>query len=77
MAEHWHSNKTQIFWTCKTLIEWRTINHIDEISRASGWRLDAITYRLRPRFVCRKSKRGRLSGRPTSRARVRMGNYAR
>lgn len=47
MANHWHSNRTQIYWTCKALVQGRTINHMDEIGEAQGWRLGAIIHNLR------------------------------
>ncbi|MDG1406610.1 MAG: hypothetical protein P8Q50_01985 [Octadecabacter sp.] len=47
MANHWHSNRTQIYWTCKALTQGRTINHMDEIGEARGWRLGAIIHNLR------------------------------
>ncbi len=43
----WHSSPTQVFWTCKSLIEGREINHRTEIRELKGWRLAAITERLR------------------------------
>ncbi len=46
----WHSNKTQVFWTCQALLQGRTINHMDEIGEARGWRLGAIIHRLRSEF---------------------------
>lgn len=42
MANHWHSNRTQIFWTCKALIQGRVI--------VDGWRLGAITHDLRSQY---------------------------
>ncbi|MDF2233031.1 hypothetical protein P2H44_10750 [Albimonas sp. CAU 1670] len=50
MTEHWHSNKTQIYWTCRALSGGRTINHLDEIGEARGWRLGAIIHTLRTRY---------------------------
>lgn len=50
MAKHWYSNKTQIFWTCKALLGGRTINHMDEIGEARGWRLGAIIHNLRQKY---------------------------
>ncbi|UTS79398.1 hypothetical protein [Phaeobacter piscinae] len=47
MTKHWHSNKTQIYWTCKALAQGRTINHMDEIGEVQGWRLGAIIHILR------------------------------
>lgn len=50
MANHWHSNRTQIYWTCKALVLGRTINHMDEIGEARGWRLGAIIHNLRNKY---------------------------
>jgi hypothetical protein len=50
MANHWHSNKTQVYWTCKALIDGRTINHMDEIGEVQGWRLGAIIHNLRHKY---------------------------
>lgn len=50
MAKHWHSNKTQVYWTCKALIDGRTINHMDEIGEVQGWRLGAIIHNLRQKY---------------------------
>ena len=46
----WYSNPTQVFWTAKALIEGRTITHKTEIREIKGWRLAAITERLRREF---------------------------
>lgn len=43
----WYSNKTQVFWTCKALIDGRTINHRTEIREVKGWRLGAIIHVLK------------------------------
>lgn len=50
MAKHWHSSETQIFWTCKALIEGRVISHKTEIREVKGWRLAAIVHRLKDEF---------------------------
>lgn len=50
MTDRWYSNKTQIFWTCKALIEGRTINHMDEIGEVRGWRLGAIIHNLKRQY---------------------------
>lgn len=50
MANHWHSNPTQIFWTCKALIQGRIITHKDEIGEVNGWRLGAIIHKLRTQY---------------------------
>lgn len=50
MTEHWYSNRTQIYWTCKALVKGRTINHMDEIGEVQGWRLGAIIHTLRSKY---------------------------
>lgn len=50
MTEHWHSNRTQIYWTCKALICGRVITHRDEIGEVDGWRLGAIVHNLRSKY---------------------------
>lgn len=51
MTKHWHSGKTQIYWTCKALLAGRTINHMHEIGEAKGWRLGAIIFNLRHEYL--------------------------
>ncbi|MEL7104786.1 MAG: hypothetical protein AAGM21_02625 [Pseudomonadota bacterium] len=46
----WFSNPTQVYWTCKALIEGRTITHKTEIREVRGWRLGAIVHKLREDF---------------------------
>ena len=48
--DHWHSNPTQIYWTCKALIQGRIITHKDEIGEVQGWRLGAIVHNLRVKY---------------------------
>jgi hypothetical protein len=50
MSNHWHSNRTQVFWTCKALTQGRTITHMDEIGEVKGWRLGAIIHNLRRNY---------------------------
>jgi hypothetical protein len=50
MANHWYSNDSQVYWTCKALIQGRTINHMDEIGEVRGWRLGAIIHNLRRKY---------------------------
>lgn len=52
MSKHdrWYSNPTQVYWTCKALIEGRSISHKTEIREVRGWRLAAICERLRREF---------------------------
>ncbi|QIE54967.1 hypothetical protein G5B40_05575 [Pikeienuella piscinae] len=49
-SERWFSSPTQIYWACKALIEGRTLTHKTEIREAKGWRLAAITEKLRKRY---------------------------
>ena len=50
MSNHWHSNRTQVYWTCKALAQGRIINHMDEIGEVKGWRLGAIIHNLRSKY---------------------------
>lgn len=50
MSSHWHSNRTQVYWTCKALAQGRTINHMHEIGEVKGWRLGAIIHNLRRKY---------------------------
>ena len=49
-SKNWYSGATQVFWTCKALLEGRTISHKTEIREVKGWRLRAIIHRLRSEF---------------------------
>lgn len=49
-SARWYSSPTQVFWTCKALIDGREISHKTEIREVKGWRLAAITERLRRQF---------------------------
>ena len=49
-SNEWYSGQSQIFWTCKALLEGRTINHRMEFREARGWRLGAIIHRLKTEF---------------------------
>ncbi|MCJ1900959.1 hypothetical protein MR829_11300 [Paracoccus versutus] len=49
-SDRWYSSPTQVFWTCKALIEGRTINHKTEIREVRGWRLGAIIHRLKDQY---------------------------
>ncbi len=77
MSEHWHSHTTQICWTCKALVQGRTITHRDEIGEVHGWRLGAIIHKLLRKYhwPIESKPRGpqniahyRLVGRPDWRA---------
>ena len=48
--DRWYSSPTQVFWTCKALIDGREISHKTEIREVKGWRLAAICERLRREF---------------------------
>lgn len=50
MSNHWHSNHTQVYWTCMALTQGRTITHMDEIGEVKGWRLGAIIHNLRRKY---------------------------
>jgi hypothetical protein len=44
---NFYSSDSQVFWTCKALMDGRTISHKTEIREVRGWRLGAIIHRLR------------------------------
>ncbi|SMX43909.1 hypothetical protein RUA8715_02302 [Ruegeria arenilitoris] len=46
----WFSNRSQVFWTCKALLDGRTISHKTEIREVRGWRLGAIVHRLKSEY---------------------------
>ncbi|MGM0584945.1 MAG: hypothetical protein ACQEUZ_09880 [Pseudomonadota bacterium] len=46
----WYSSTTQIYWTCKALLEGRAISHKTEIREVKGWRLGAIVHKLKDRY---------------------------
>ncbi|PWR03082.1 hypothetical protein DKT77_09125 [Meridianimarinicoccus roseus] len=48
--KNWYSSETQVFWTCKALMERRTISHKTEIREVRGWRLGAIIHRLKTEY---------------------------
>lgn len=50
MKDRWFSNPTQVFWTCKALLDGRAISHKTEIREVQGWRLGAIVHRLKTRY---------------------------
>ena len=50
MTEHWYSNNSQIYWTCKALVQGRVITHRDEIGEVNGWRLGAIVHNLKSKY---------------------------
>lgn len=46
-----YSNETQVCWTCKALLDGRTISHVTEIREVRGWRLGAIIHRLKCEYA--------------------------
>ena len=46
-TDKFYSKPTQVFWTCKALLEGREISHRTEIREVRGWRLGAIIHRLK------------------------------
>jgi hypothetical protein len=48
--DQFYSGKTQVFWTCKALLDGRTINQQTEINEVRGWRLGAIIHRLKNEY---------------------------
>ena len=49
-SDRWYSNPTQVYWTCKNLMEGRVLSTKTEIREVNGWRLAAITEKLRKRY---------------------------
>ncbi|SLN44211.1 hypothetical protein PEL8287_02239 [Roseovarius litorisediminis] len=49
-SNQWYSGNTQVFWTCKALLDGRTISHKTEIREVRGWRLGAIIHRLKTEY---------------------------
>ncbi|WP_405403619.1 hypothetical protein [Paracoccus sp. Ld10] len=49
-SERWYSDPTQIYWTCKALIGGRILSTKTEIREVKGWRLAAITEKLRKQY---------------------------
>lgn len=45
--DQFYSGSTQVFWTCKALLDGRIISHVTEIREVRGWRLGAIIHRLK------------------------------
>ncbi len=48
--DRWFSSPTQVYWTCKALIDGRVISHKTEIREVKGWRLGAIIHLLRSKY---------------------------
>lgn len=49
-ADQFYSKPTQVYWTCKALLDGRTISHRTEIREVRGWRLGAIIFRLKTEY---------------------------
>lgn len=49
--DQFYSGQTQVFWTCKALLDGRTISHRTEIRELRGWRLGAIIHRLKADYA--------------------------
>ncbi|SPH19494.1 hypothetical protein ASD8599_00219 [Ascidiaceihabitans donghaensis] len=49
--DQFYSGKTQVFWTCKALLDGRAISHQTEIREVRGWRLGAIIHRLKSEYA--------------------------
>jgi len=49
--DRWFSSQTQVYWTCKALIDRRVISHKTEIREVKGWRLGAIIHLLRSKYL--------------------------
>lgn len=49
--DQFYSGKTQVFWTCKALLDSREISQANEIREVSGWRLGAIIHRLKSEYA--------------------------
>ncbi|MDA9265383.1 hypothetical protein N9P81_01290 [bacterium] len=50
IKDQFYSGKTQVFWTCKVLLDGRTISQQTEINEVRGWRLGAIIHRLKHEY---------------------------
>ncbi len=49
--DQFYSGETQVFWTCKALLDGREISHVTEIREVHGWRLGAIIHRLKSEYA--------------------------
>ena len=49
--DQFYSGQTQVFWTCKALLDGRTISHRTEIREVRGWRLGAIIHRVKADYA--------------------------
>ena len=50
MPKRFYSSPTQVYWTCKALLDGRTISTKTEIREVKGWRLGAIVHALRKTY---------------------------
>lgn len=49
-SDRWYSSPTQIYWTCDALMRGRVLSTKTEIREVKGWRLAAITEKLRKQY---------------------------
>lgn len=47
---HFYSKSTSVYWTCKALLDGRTISQLTQIQDVRGWRLPAIVHRLKAEY---------------------------
>ena len=47
---HNYSNPTSVYWTCKALLDGRTISQLTQIQNVKGWRLPAVIHRLKTEY---------------------------
>lgn len=45
--DQFYSDKTQVHWTCKALLDNRIKSQRTKLQEVSGWRLPAIIHRLK------------------------------
>lgn len=48
--QHFYSKPTSVYWTCKALLDQRTISQLTQIQNVKGWRLGAIIHRLKHEY---------------------------
>ncbi len=47
---NFYSKPTSVYWTCKALLDQRTISQLTQIQNVKGWRLGAIIHRLKHEY---------------------------
>ncbi len=47
---HFYAKPTSVFWTCKALLDGRTISQLTQIQNVKGWRLPAVIHRLKTEY---------------------------